>query len=392
MTLGFFRWSRPLQKGFSLIEMLVAVMFIGILTAGMLRIYSANLAGFQRVNDTIASQRRGRWALASLQDDVASIGYFAYVPFNQPTGYSVGPGTQEPFMILPAPTEVKVHGPDPSNPSQSKDFSLFPDELQFVGDIPLPIRATVDASTSTSAALGVSVLSGNLSDIQPGDVVAVLDAGFEQFQVASVSGSMLGVSASGAALASISQAGGYALTPSIGTHASNTPVAFFRPNVVTRYCIQARAWDPSNPGITVPCLVRQQTSYPAGGATIIWPAPPPAPQPAGFTTDVIAENIEGFTVDISFDGGGNWLRQGSATWDAIVGKMVKLSPGGRPITARDPGNPLWFRTFPCIIRMDVVSRSAAPRAENSNVSGVAAYVRRSQTLMVTPRNFGLPLN
>ena len=386
MTLRSFRRFHPLQHGFSLIEMLIAVMFIGILTGGMLRIYSANLASFQRVNDTIASQRQGRWALASLQDDVASIGYFAFVPFNQPTGYTVGSGTQEPFMLLPSPTAVQVTGPDPTNPAGALVTAALapnPDELQFVGDIPLSIQATVDAASSTSVALGVSVLSGSLSDVQPGDVVAIMDAGFEQFQVASVSGSTFGVSAAGAALASLSASGGYALSPSIATHASGTPVAFFRPNVVTRYSIQARAWDPSNPGITVPCLVRQQTPYPSGGTLINW---------AGVAANVIAENIDGFKADISFDGGTTWLRQGAANWDAIVTKIAALSPGGRTINPRDPGNPLWFRTFPCLIRMDVRSRSATPRSENSNVVGQAAYVTRSQTLMVTPRNFGLPLN
>lgn len=86
MSLRSFQRPRRLQAGFSLVEMLVAMMFIGILSAGMMRIYSTNLAGFQRVNDTIGSQRRGRWALAALQDDVESIGYFAFVGFNNPAG------------------------------------------------------------------------------------------------------------------------------------------------------------------------------------------------------------------------------------------------------------------------------------------------------------------
>lgn len=394
MTLRSFRRFRPLQHGFSLVEMLVAVMFIGILSAGMLRVYSTSLAGFQRVNDTIASQRRGRWALASLQDDVSSIGYFAFIPFNQPTGYAVASGSQEPFMILPSPTPVTVTGLNPASPGGALLTAALvpnPDELQFVSDLPLAIQGTL-GSGSGAAALNVNLLSGSMSDVQPGDVVAILDAGFEQIQVASVSGTTIAVSSAGAALASVSQSGGYALSPSMATHATDTPLAFFRPNVVTRYAIQARAWDPSNPAITVPCLVRQQTTYPAGGTLITWPAPPPAAQPAGFTTDVIAENIEGFTVDLSFDGGTTWLRKNSLTWDAIVGKMAAQSPGGRAVTPRDASNPLWFRNFPCLIRLDVVSRSAAPRAENANVSGQAAYVRRTQSLMVTPRNFGLPLN
>ena len=383
MTLRSFRRFRPLQHGFSLIEMLVAVMFIGILTAGMLRIYSANLAGFQRVNDMIASQRRGRWALASLQDDASSMGYFAFVPFNQPTGYSVAAGTQEPLMILPSATPVLVTGPDPANLGGAlitAPLTLNPDELQFVGDLPLPIQATV--AGTTPASLTVNLLSGSLADVQPGDVVAILDASFEQVQVGSVVGNAIGVSATGAALSGITQVGGYALSQALSFHPAGTPIAIFRPNVVTRYSIQARAWDPSTPGITVPCLVRQQSPYPSGGALVNW---------AGVQADVIAENIDGFVVDLSFDGGTTWLRQGAANWEAIVTKISSKAPGGKSVKPRDPANPLWFRNFPCLIRMDITSRSAAPRAESAAVSGQAAYVRRTQTLMVTPRNFGLPL-
>jgi hypothetical protein len=185
-----------------------------------------------------------------------------------------------------------------------------------------------------------------------------------------------------AATQGISQAGGYRLTPALGAHQIGVPVAIFRPNVVTRYSIQARAWDPSNPAITVPCLIRQQTAYLPGGTLINW---------AGVATEVIAENIDGFVVNMSFDGGGTWVRQ--ATWELTQQAInAKLAPLGISATVpRDPNMPLWFRTFPCLIRMDVTSRSAAPRSESSSVAGQAAYVHRTQTLMVAPRNFGLPL-
>ena len=44
--------------------------------------------------------------------------------------------------------------------------------------------------------------------------------------------------------------------------------------------------------------------------------------------------------------------------------------------------------------MDVTSRSAAPRTEstyNTAAAGTADYVRRTQTLLVSPRNFGFSL-
>ena len=384
MTLRSFQRFHPLQHGFSLVEMLVSVMFIGILSAGMLRIYSANLAGFQRVNDTIASQRRGRWAMASLQDDVASIGFFAFVPFNQPSGYSVTPGTQEPFMILPSPTVVSVTGPDLINPGALVTANLAPnpDEFQFVGDLPLPIQATV--ASNTAVALTINLTSGNMSDLQPGDTAAVLDGGeFQQFTVGTLSGLTIPMQPGAMEFSGSTGVSVRKVASSLNTYTAGTPVAFYRPNIVTRYSIQARALDPSSAGITVPCLIRQQTPYPLDRQLINW---------APVQGDLIAENIEGFTVDLSFDGGTTWLRQGAANWDAIVLKMSGLTPGGKALNARDADKPLWFRNFPCLIRMDVISRSPAPKAANANVVGQTAYVRRTQTLMVTPRNFGLPLS
>ena len=389
MTLRSFRPFRPFQRGFSLIEMLVAMMFIGILTAGMMRLYSSNLAGFQRVNDNISSQRRGRWALASLQDEVASIGYFAFVGFNNPAAgsYSVTSGTQEPFMILPGPVAVQVNSPDPANPSAPVISTLTPnpDELQYVSDLSLPIQATLATSSSvTASGLILNLQSGSLADLKAGDVVAILDNNFEQFfvKVPDTSGTTV-VADLVATTNNPNMSQAYPMvTPGSKAHLAGTPLAFYRPNVVTRYSIQALAWDPSNTAITIPCLVRQQTSYPVGGSAVAW---------AGVPIEVIAENIDGFRVDLSFDGGANWRRTGAANWDAIVNNistaLVPLGVTGVP--ARNTTNPLWFRTYPFLIRMDIVSRSAAPKAAAGAIT--AAYVHRTQTLMVSPRNFGFPL-
>jgi prepilin-type N-terminal cleavage/methylation domain-containing protein len=387
MLLRSFRRFRPLQQGFSLIEMLVAVMFIGILTAGMLRVYSANLAGFQRVNDTISSQRRGRWALASLQDDVASIGYFAYVGFNNPAGgnFSVAAGTQEPFMILPGPSAVTLTGLNPASPAGAlvtAPLATNPDELQYLSDLSLPIQANL--ANVTTAGLTLNLQSGSLADLKAGDIVAILDGNFEQFIIASASGNTVVADLNATVIAQAVGGVYQVTTPGTKAHLVGTPLAFYRPSVVTRYSLQPRSWDPSNPAITIPCLVRQQTAYPVGGAAVGW---------AGVPIEVIAENIEGFRVDLSFDGGKTWLRAGAADWNAIVGRITNAlaSYGATGTPARDPNNPLWFRNYPFMIRMDVVSRSAAPRAESSNIVGQADYVRRTQTLMVSPRNFGFPL-
>jgi hypothetical protein len=403
MSLRSFQRLRSSTAGFSLVEMLVAMMFIGILSAGMMRIYSTNLAGFQRVNDNIGSQRRGRWALATLQDDVESIGFFAFVGFNNLAAgnFSVASGTQEPFMILPGPTPVLITGPDPNNlggPLKAANLPTNPDELQYVSDLSLPIQANLDPNGVSTTTLTLTTTSGSIADLQPGDIVAIMDGNFEQFLVSNTTGTKtVNVDLTGTTLAQ-TMGGMYQLNlPGSKTHVGTPPLAFYRPSVVTRYSIQAQSWDPSNPLITIPCLMRQQTPYPAGGTLVNWAAVPGT---------VVAENIEGFHVDLSFNGGNTWRTTTDGTFGGtrvpwgdppspcIVSNITSaLVPAfvatGKP--CRDTANPLWFRTYPFLIRMDIVSRSAAPRSESTNQVGKADYVRRTQTLLVSPRNFGFSL-
>jgi hypothetical protein len=331
--------------------------------------------------------------LTTLQDDVASIGYYAFVGMNNPAlaSYSITSGTQEPFMILPAPRAVSLTGPNPANLGGAlvtANLPTNPDELQYVSDLSLPIQATL-VGTSPNGLTLKTLISGSLSDLQQGDVVAILDGAFEQFPIlgppvgptvtwptvpADLNSPLLNV-----------KGGMYSLNaPGVNFHVAGTPLAFYRPSVVTRYSIQAQAWDPSNPAITIPCLVRQQTPYPPDGSLVNW---------ANVPITVVAENIEGFNVDLSFDQGATWLRTGAANWDAIVANITTaLAPLGTTGTpARNPNSPLWFRNYPFLIRMNIVSRSAAPRSESTTVVGQADYVRRTQTLLVTPRNLGFSL-
>ncbi len=389
MSIRTFRRKTMASRGFSLLEMLVAMLFIGILSAGMLRVYSSNLAGFQRVNDSISTQRQGRWALTTLQDDVASIGYFAFVGFNNPAwgSFSVTSGTQEPFMILPSPAALNITGPDPSNPAGALlTTQISPDELQYVSDLSLPIQATLTSLNTTT--LTLSMLSGTLTDVQAGDIVAILDGNFEQFIIASAAGTT--VVADLTATVTAQNAGGIyqVILPGTKTHVAGVPLAFYRPSVVTRYSIQPLATDPANAAIKVPCLVRQQTPYPVGGGLITWVVAPGQAVPA-IPFQIIAENIDGLRIDLSFDSGTNWRRTAAANWDGIVTNIsTALAPLGAAGTpARNATNPLWFRTYPFLVRMDVTSRSPAPRTE-STTNGTAGYVRRTQTLMVTPRNLG----
>ena len=64
------------NRGFSLVELLVALVFISLLMAGMLRVYGSAIQGFATANETIKAQRDNRWALQAVQDDQQTAGYY----------------------------------------------------------------------------------------------------------------------------------------------------------------------------------------------------------------------------------------------------------------------------------------------------------------------------
>ena len=52
------------KPGFSLLEMIVALLFLGLLLGGMVRVFLASRTSWTRVNETLTAQRALRWSLA----------------------------------------------------------------------------------------------------------------------------------------------------------------------------------------------------------------------------------------------------------------------------------------------------------------------------------------
>jgi prepilin-type N-terminal cleavage/methylation domain-containing protein len=62
------------RSGFSLVELMVALVFLGLMLSGMVRALTASLASWSQVNEALAAQRGARWALEPLGEDLRMLG------------------------------------------------------------------------------------------------------------------------------------------------------------------------------------------------------------------------------------------------------------------------------------------------------------------------------
>lgn len=398
------------SSGFSLVELLVALVFISLLMAGMLRVYGSAIQGFATANETIKAQRDNRWAIQAVQDDLQAAGY--YFPVRPVAGgiNNVNSGSQNPLMVLPGQTVTNKFIADPNNPAATPaNETITFDELQFVTDQLLPISAQLSAATTAPDSITVTASLGNLSQIQAGDFAVILDPAYEVVTVGagSYSGSTATITLNAT---SVQDPTSGAFLGSFGalktlTHQVGAEVLFIRPQQVVRYTIMPLALDPSNAAVTVPCLVRDQTAYPPGGALIAWPAATASqtalatagPGGGPVVRTVVAENVTGLRFDLSANQGQTWAR--AATWAATLtnlnGQLAALAsanPGvGYATSAQDPSNPLWYRSAPLLIRADLTTRTLVRRAEYAAAANTLAYRTRTQVLLVQPRNFGFGL-
>lgn len=396
-------------KGFSLVEMLVALVFVSVLMAGMLRIYGSAMSSIATTTEAMAANRTKRWAITAIEDDFQSAGYFYYAPYRTLPGYvsvNIASG-QNALMILPNQS-ASYYTVDAATGLLVLE-KVWYDEVQFLEDQPLQVRAQLSSTTTASNVLPLTVTSGSLSDVLPGDYVFVLDEIYELCKVLSVGSSSVTLDTSAAAMQDLADGSGTGATAGLKvlTHYAGATVAFVRPLQVVRYAVMPLALDPSNTSSQIPCLVRDQTAYPSSGSRISWPAANATV--AGYTRTVIAENVSGqpfttgttptlpnqygFRTDISLDNGSTWHRTGAADWPAVAANLTTwlATNGTAPYTSiTDPAYPIWYRNVPALFRLDVTTRTALKRAD-PNAPTSRVYTYRSQTLLCQPRNFSLGL-
>lgn len=396
---------RPARShGFSLVELLIALVFISFMMAGMLRIYGSAIQGFSAANESAKAQRDNRWAQENLSDDLETAGYFFYYTGRPAvTGISVSSGSQNPLMLFPGKT-ITNKVADPANPAASPTNEVITfDELQFLRDDILPVTAQLSAQPTDSGSISVTLSNGDLSQVKAGDFAVLMDAA--PYQMLLISGAP-GNGATGTVPLSTTAvqdpSTGAVISSSVLslTHQPGADVVFIRSYQVVRYTILPLSLDPSNSNATVPCLVRDEAPYPAGGALIAWPASTATAAQlaaANVTRTVVAENVTGLRFDMSLDQGATWTRGAdwSSTQTNLNAKLSTLASAtsnsglGYASTTTDPTNPLWYRNAPLLFRADVTTRTVLKRADYSATANTAAYRSRTQTFLVQPRNFGL---
>lgn len=392
------RVRRLQERGFSLVELLVALVFTGFLMGGMAKVFKSSVQTYTAVNETMGAQRTNRWALDQISDDISQAGLV--FPERALPAFILT-ATESLFSVTPNVAVTGATRISDTNPAATTAETISADVLQFFLDQPLRVSGRWAAGTTgnnanpggtptaapASAAVDLSFGTGSGTDLRAGDVMVILDSGengnWEHPVIASASGTTVATAVFETDATKLANYSGTPINPGISlAHPLGVPVYFVRPAQLVRYSVQAVALDPSNSAVRLPCLIRQQANYPTSGG-VSW---------ATAATQIIAENVESFVVDLSFDGGATWARPtASPTWAAMqTNANAQLATVGLPglTSIIDPANPDWFRSINCLIRVDITTRAPMRREEYSTTAGARAYRTRTQTLMISPRNFG----
>lgn len=402
------RTSTCPESGFSLVEMLVALVFTMILMAGMATVFKSSLTTFYTSGEKLANIRRNRSALDLLYEDLNAAGMFLTDLSAPPSNVSAG---NPAFYVLP---NMPIADAVADGPATA-------DELYFYYDQPLAFEATlVSAGTGSDAARTAAELvlaqevqtdadrtfriecrdPAYAENIKKGQQFIFKDF-FESLRVETATvdeddKSQVVITAGSNPVSEITGSGPTG-SPAKSQHivaAGTDPgagIVFYIPAQMVKYSIQMRNLDPGAAGAkTVPCLVRQQADY------------DPAGFPAGtLPMDIIAENVPGFKVYLSANSGTSWAGYGQSYtgldlgWTAGIQAELntQLATAGRADFQTTAGNLNWFRSIPTLVRLDITSRSAMKRAEYStDIAKPTDYKQLTQSLVIVPRHFGLAMN
>jgi hypothetical protein len=406
--------------GFSLVEMMVAMVFVLLLMAGMASVFKASLSSFVTSGEVLSSARRNQMSINLLGDDLNNACMYLTNLVNPPVTVPANP----PFCVLPnMPLVGAPATPGPNDPTSA-------DELYFYVDQALPFEGTLNTvPTSASAAQlvmqGTAPTTANSTytiDCKNPAYAAQVLASYNQQNPPTLSfifkdswalgnisttaptivnSSMVQIVSTATLNASIT-GNGSAGAPLPVAHIQNSGIVFLQPGQVVKYSVQWLQLDPQNTN-GVPCLVRDQGLYTAQNANYGSPAPPGfvASQPQ----QIIAENVQGFKVYLSVNAGKNWA--GSELPVATSGFTLGWTGGlladlttqlatEAPSATTPANNVNWFRSLPTLVRVDITTRTAAERTEYSANPTAAtpslAYKTLTQSLVYVPRHSGLPMD
>ena len=379
------------RAGFSLVELLVALVFTGILMAGMANVFKASVSTLATSNEGISSARSNRMSIDLLRDDLNYAGLFLSDLVSPPQLSGSNPS----FYVLP---NVPIDNPGSDDPQSA-------DQLFFYLDQPLPFEGSLTSAGGRSAA--ELVLAGEApttsdstftidckevsyaSMVKPGCYVVFKDS-FETLSVATVtpSGKSITITtgtASNAAVTGIGPSGAAAKAK----HIILTDVMFYLPAQAVRYSVKIKNFDPQKT-TGIPCLIRDQGTYSAAGFV-----------PVASQESIVTENISGFKAYLSANSGQSWAGYGktytgfTTGWTEGIRTEIdaQLASAGRSEYKATQGDENWVRNTPTLVRLDITTRTATKRTEYSSTPlATTAYKNFTQSLVIVPRHFGLAMN
>ena len=392
--------TSPRSAGFSMVEMLVALIFTMLLMAGMATVFKASLSTFYTAGETTSSARRNRMSIDMLGQDLDTADMYLANVTDAPAIDPLHP----PFYILP---NMVITG-DPNKNTADQIFFQVDQPSQFIG--------TLVAGGGANSAATVIANGGTLS-ANNADNTFIIDCGSATYANQVVanqtlknqtlifkdnfdSGLITSVTTTGTPSqvkvvlgqdtnAAVTGSGSTGL-PLKESHVSNSQIQIAQVAQTIRYQIEFLQLDPTTT-VGIPCLVRDQGTYAGGVFT------PNIPQ------QIITENVQAFKVYLSVNAGQSWAGWQKVYSDLDAGWTNGIVPelttqlttvvknGFTGIT----GNPNWFRSIPTIVRVDLTTRSATQRTEyqpDSSQTNTAAYKLFTQSLIFLPRHSGLPLD
>src|ERR1035438_9317681 len=137
--------SRPSDQGFSLVELLVALVFMSLLMAGMAKVFQSSVKSFATTNETMGAQRTNRWALDQISDDFSQAGLV--FPDRAMPSFVIS-AAESLFSITPGVAVAGVTRVSDSDPTSTQTEAVTADVVQFFMDVPLAVTGTWGASTS----------------------------------------------------------------------------------------------------------------------------------------------------------------------------------------------------------------------------------------------------
>ncbi|HJV48091.1 MAG TPA: prepilin-type N-terminal cleavage/methylation domain-containing protein [Geothrix sp.] len=390
------------KAGFSLVELLVAVMFIGILMAGMANVFKSSISTFTTSSEGISSARRNRMSFDLLYDDLNTAGMYLTDLTAPPINVSL---TNPVFYILPNMPIAGATADDPQNA----------DELFFYLDQPLPFEGTLSgtgganlaftarsagelANAGVAAAVADNTFSVDCGDPSYANLVKVgmsfvIKDSWDIMtidQINGVAGSVVTIHVAANASSAITGVGSSG-APSKASHIHNSSVMFYQPAQMVHYYVAMKLYDPQK-AAGIPCLIRDQAPYSTTG----W-----AGLAAGsIASSVVAENVSGFKAYLSANSGAAWVGYGKSYTGFASGWTsgmrtdldTQLAASGRADFTTTQGNENWIRDIPVLVRLDITTRTTTKRAEYSATPlATAAYKDFTQSLVIVPRHFGLSM-